>query len=264
MSAHASSAPALTLGSPVPLTRLARVELRKMIDTRAGLWLFVAIGVLTAAAIVLFLFFAPPEDLNYFNFAGVALTPQGFLLPILGILLITSEWGQRTGLVTFALEPNRGRVVRAKVIAAVLVALAAVALLLVVAAGGNLAGAQFQDGVGHWQFNGGRALGYTLILQFSGIIQGLAFGMLLMNSAAAIVTYFVVPIGFSITFGLVAALQAVAPWLDLGTAQQPLFEFDHALTGRQWAQLTVTTASWIGLPLVLGYRRLQRAEIKSA
>ncbi|HKA67589.1 MAG TPA: ABC transporter permease [Actinomycetes bacterium] len=264
MSTQTSAVPAVKFGSAVPLARLTRVELRKMTDTRAGLWLFIAIGVLTAAAIVLFAFFAPPEDLTYPNFAGVALTPQGFLLPILGILLITSEWGQRTGLVTFALEPNRGRVVRAKVIAAVLVALAAVALLLVVAAVGNLAGAQFQDGPGDWQLYRGRGLSYTLILQLSGIIQGLAFGMLLMNSAAAIVSYFAVPIGFSITFNMVSALQDVAPWLDLGTAQQPLFEFDQALSGRQWAQLAVTTAIWIGLPLALGYRRLERAEIKSA
>ncbi len=36
------------------------------------------------------------------------------LLPVLGIMLVTSEWGQRTAMVTFALEPRRRRVVWAK------------------------------------------------------------------------------------------------------------------------------------------------------
>ena len=33
----------------VPFSRLLRVELRKMVDTRAGFWLLVAIGILTVA-----------------------------------------------------------------------------------------------------------------------------------------------------------------------------------------------------------------------
>ena len=40
------------------------------------------------------------------------------LLPILGIMAATAEWTQRTGLVTFTLEPRRGRVVLAKALAA--------------------------------------------------------------------------------------------------------------------------------------------------
>ena len=34
--------------APVPFTRLVKVEMRKMIDTRAGLWLLIAIVVITA------------------------------------------------------------------------------------------------------------------------------------------------------------------------------------------------------------------------
>ena len=45
---------------------------------------------------------------------------------MLGILLVTSEWGQRTGMVTFTLEPHRGKVIAAKVVAALVLGLLAV------------------------------------------------------------------------------------------------------------------------------------------
>ncbi len=263
MTAMAATVEDLRAAPGVPLSRLVRVELRKMVDTRAGMWLFIAIGVVTVAAVTLFLFFAAPEDLTYINFASIALTPQGFLLPILGILLITSEWGQRTGLVTFTLEPNRSRVVVAKVLAALIVGMVAVVVLLAVAALGNALGSAIQDGNGSWTF-GGQGLTYVLILQVSSIIQGLAFGMVLMNSAAAIVSYFVLPLVFGVVFGVVNALKDAAPWIDLGTAQTPLFEFDKALTGSEWAHLGVTSLIWIVAPLIAGVIRLMRAEVKSA
>ena len=48
---------------------------------------------------------------------------SGFLLPVLGIMLVTSEWSQRTAMVTFTLEAHRGRVVTAKLVAGLLLAL---------------------------------------------------------------------------------------------------------------------------------------------
>jgi ABC-2 type transport system permease protein len=249
--------------SRVPMARLVKVELRKMVDTRAGFWLFIAMGLLTLAANVLFLIFGEAEELDFANFVGITLTPQGFLLPILGILLITSEWSQRTGLVTFTLEPSRIRIVWAKVFAALLVGLGAVLLGLAVAAGANALGTVVQDGSGSWDF-GVTGLEQTLVLQISGIVQGLAFGMLFLNSAAAIVLYFVIPIAFNIVFSLVSALEEAAPWIDIGTAQTPLFELGTALTGEEWAQVGVTALIWIVLPLVAGVIRLLRSELKSA
>ena len=39
------------------------------------------------------------------------------LLPIVGILLVSSEWSQRTALITFTLVPQRMRVMSAKLAA---------------------------------------------------------------------------------------------------------------------------------------------------
>ncbi len=99
--------------SAVPFSRLLRVELRKTTDTRAGFWLLAAIVLLTAAIIVLFLIFAEPGELTYRGFMFITSTPQGFLLPVMAILAVTAEWSQRTGLVTFTLEPSRMRVIAA-------------------------------------------------------------------------------------------------------------------------------------------------------
>ena len=41
--------------------------------------------------------------------------PMNILLPVLGIMLVTSEWSQRTAMVTFTLEPSRDRLIGGEV-----------------------------------------------------------------------------------------------------------------------------------------------------
>ena len=245
-------------GTPaVPLARLTRVELRKIADTRASRWLLAAIAVITIAIIVIFFLTADQSDRTFTNFMGVTATPQGFLLPVLGILLVTSEWGQRTALVTFTLVPVRGRVLLAKVLAALITGVAAILLAMGVAALATLVGGADNA----WAHIGLDDLGKYGILQVSGVLQGLAFGLLFLNTAAAIVTYFVLPTAFSIVANLWPALHDAAPWVDLGTSQQPLFSATH-MGSDQWLHLASGTAIWVVLPFVLGLLRVLRAEVK--
>jgi ABC-type transport system involved in multi-copper enzyme maturation permease subunit len=245
-------------GTPgIPLSRLIRVELRKLVDTRASRWLLIAIGVVTALIIVIFFLTAPQSDRTFLNFVGATATPQGFLLPVLGILLVTSEWSQRTALVTFTLMPVRGRVLVAKVVAALLAGLAAILLAVGVAALATLVGGADDA----WRSIGIDDLAKFGLLQVTGVLQGLAFGLLFLNSAAAIVTFFVLPTAFTIVASLWGALRDAAPWIDLGTSQQPLFQGLH-LTGEQWWQLTTSTLIWVVLPFVVGLVRVLRAEVK--
>jgi len=247
----------LSGSSKVPFARLTRVELRKMADTLAGFWLLVSIVLITALIIVIFFFAAPDSERTFTNFMGITATPQGFLLPVLGILLVTSEWGQRTALTTFALEPSRARVIAAKVAAALLVGLAAIVIAIALAALATVLAGEPDA----WKNIGADDIGKFAILQFSGILQGLAFGLLLLNSAAAIVLYFVVPIAFNIVVSIWSRMQDIAPWIDLGTSQQPLFSATN-VTGEEWAQLATSSAIWILLPFVLGLWRVLRAELK--
>ena len=243
--------------SKVPMTRLIRVELRKMADTRAGIWLLAAIVLITAAINLIFYLTADTSDRTFLNFMGITATPQGFLLPVLGILLVTSEWTQRTALVSFTLTPVRIKLLIAKVVAALLFGLAAIVAALAIASLATLIGGADNA----WQAIGIDDIGKFALLQATGILQGLAFGLLFLNSAAAIVTYFVLPTAFSILSSLWGAMADVAPWIDLGTSQTPLF-MGANLTGEQWAQIAVGTALWVVLPFLVGVVRVLRAELK--
>lgn len=245
---------------PIPFGRLTAVEIRKMADTRAGIWLLSLTVIVTAAFMIIFFFVADSEDRILGNFIGIAATPQGFVLPVLGILLITSEWGQRTAMVTFALEPSRAKVIAAKVVAALILGVGAFIAAIALGSLGTLVGGA-EGG-----FDNLKATTFLLFLglQILGVLQGLAYGLIFLNTPAAIVTYFVLPIASSIIFSVVPSLADSAPWVDLGTAQQPLFELGSGgeLTGDQLAQLGTTALIWIILPFVIGLVRVMRAELK--
>lgn len=241
----------------VSLTRLVRAELRKMADTRAGMWLLVTIAAITTAIIVGFFFAAPESERTFANFIGVTATPQGFLLPVLGILLVTSEWGQRTALVTFTLTPVRSRVLTAKVIAAVLLGLAAIVVAIAVAALATVVAGTADA----WQGIGWDSFAKFSLLQTLAILQGVAFGLLILNSAAAIVTFFLVPPAFSILASLWTKMTDIQPWVDLGFAQEPLFSGQNVTTD-QWQHLASGVAIWIVLPIVIGCVRVLRSEVK--
>ena len=245
----------------VPFSRLLRVELRKLVDTRAGFWLLASIGAITAVVVVVFLLAADPDQLTFINFVGATATPQSLLLPVLGILAVTAEWSQRTGLVTFTLEPNRARTAVAKLAAVVLIGVLAVVAALGVAALGNAAGMLFMDGAGTWNMGPANVRDFFL-LQLIGLVQGFAIGMLLMNTAAAIVLYYVLPIAWSVLFTMVAALEGVAPWLDLNTAIAPAFE-QETFRGDDWLHIAVAGTIWVLIPFALGMVRLLRREVKS-
>ncbi len=241
----------------IPLARLVRVELRKMANTRSGKWLLIAIGVITLLVIAVFYLTAEESDRTFFNFMAATNGPQGLLLPVLGILLVTSEWSQRTALVSFTLTPVRGRVILAKVLAGLVAGLAAIALTVVVAALATLAG-----GAGDaWAQVGVDDLGKFVLLQVTGVLQGLAFGLLVLNSSAAIVSYFVLPSALNILGTLWKPLGDVQPWIDLWTSQSPLFMGGN-LTDEQWMQCATSTVIWVVLPFAFGLIRVLRAEVK--
>ena len=244
---------------PVPFVRLVRVEARKLVDTRAGAALLAVIGVVTAGVVVLMLFTLPADGLTFASLALASAVPQGILLPILGILAATGEWSQRTGLVTFTLEPRRGRVAAAKLVAAGLVGLLFVGAALVLGAVTNVVGVIWFDGDGSWSLTAGQ-LGGAVTLQLIGVAQGVAFGLALQNSVVAIVAFLVLPTVWSLVGSLVARLEPFTPWLDLGQATSPLL--DGTMTAIDWAHIGTAAAIWLVLPYAIGVLRLTRREVK--
>ena len=134
------AAPARRTARPIPTTRLVKIELRKMCNTRSGSWMLVSIGVLSVIATGAVLMFAPDSEIAYENFAAAIGLPMSVILPMIAILGVTSEWSQRSGLTTFTLVPSRGRVIGAKAFATFVVGVVSMAVAFAVGAVGNLLG----------------------------------------------------------------------------------------------------------------------------
>ena len=235
------------------LQRLTGVELRKSMDTRAGFWLLLLVVLSVLAVVALILAVGKPEDQTFASLFGDTIGVASVLLPIVGLLLVTSEWSQRTALTTFTLVPERGRVVTAKLLAGCALALAAVAVCLASAAVGNLIVG------GSWEFELSH-LAEGALYELFGMLGALALGLLLMHSALAIVTYFVLPTVVGIAVEVVSALDGPSKWFDPNQTTTPLAE--GTIAGDGWAHFAVTVGIWVVLPLVLGLLRLRRHELK--
>jgi len=232
-----------------PLGRLTVVELRKAVDTRAGFWLLVTIALLTV--LVLVLLTATSSDWSAQDATAIALAPSSFLLPIVGILLVTSEFSQRTALTTFALVPSRSRVAAAKLLAA----LGLAALTTVICVTGAALAVAVGGGDGSMTAGlVGEAFAFSLL----NIAEGFGFGILLLNSALAIVLSFMVPIAWTILVETVEGLHGVRDWLDTGSTWGKLVEGGDV----QWERIAASAALWILVPVGLGLLRLLRTDVK--
>jgi ABC-2 type transport system permease protein len=235
--------------------RLIAVELRKTVDTRAGFWLQLGTLALMITFVVLNVVFAKPEDTVYLDMLWNALGPATLLLPVVGVLLVSSEWSQRTAMITFALVPERSRVVVAKVGAALVLSAVALAGSLLLGAVGTAVASP--DVAGTWTVEP-ELLGQAAVYIVAAMLMGLAFGAAFLSPAPAIVLYFLLPL----TWALVASIsifEVPKRWLDPTQTLAPMT--DHALGATEWAHVGTTFAVWLGLPLAIGIWRIARSEI---
>ena len=248
-----------------PFLRLVRTELRKTWDTRAGLWLLISTAVLTGLVMVIQLSVVVVQDLqvSYNDFLTSTNFSIALLLPVIGILLLTSEWSQRTAMVTFALEPRRPLVILAKLAVGIALAVAAVVVALVLATFCNAIYGALSDFPADWDASLTQTSSF-LLLQEIGMLTGFAFAALLLNSPAAIVLYmvysFVLPGIFEIGAQLIGWFDSIRPWIDFNYSQGPLV--DSTMTSDDWAHFAVSGLLWLVLPLAIGFWRVLRAEVK--
>jgi ABC-2 type transport system permease protein len=251
---------------PIPFRRVLSVELRKMFDTRSGFWLMagiVGLALLATGAVVLF---APDSELTYGSFGAAVGIPMAILLPVIAILSVTSEWSQRSGLSTFTLVPNRSRVVAAKALLSVVVGVVGMGIAFAVGAVGNVVGSQLAGVETVWDV-GWEAFVLLTLGNVLGLLVGFTLGVLLRNSAGAIVGYFVYNFVLTGITEVLAASQEwfrdVRGWVDFNFAQAPLFEADGTWpSATEWAQLGVTGLFWLAIPLAVGLVMVMRSEVK--
>src|SRR5215212_5096893 len=257
---------ATTLAAPIPvntagiharpgLGRLVAVELRKMVNTRAGFWMQIATVAITVLVVVVRSVTGDAADHTFAAILDVGVKPAAVLLPIAGILLVTSEWSQRTGMITFALVPVRSRVLGAKLIASLLLAGGMLVMSVAVTAAGVLLASPGVDGT--WS-DLAPLIGQSAVYLTAGMVTGVAFGAILLASAPAIVVLFTLPTTWAAVASL-AFFREAAPWLDTSRALGPLSK--EVLSATQWAHAGTALALWMVVPLVIGIWRITRREV---
>lgn len=251
----------------VPFARLVNVELRKMFNTRAGFWL----GAITALLLALFmgvtLLVAGLNDditLSASTFSQIMTVPVSLLLPVFAILTITSEWGQRTNLVTFTLEPNRLRVLAAKLVNVTILAVATLVVAIAFGALGNLLYGAVTGNEVVWDIKF-EPFAWVLVSQLLYFFMAFAFAALMLSTPGSIAVYYIIALLLPLMvygplFSIFTWAQDIVPWLDINFAMAPLFE--GTATGADYVRTAFTSSLWVLLPLGLGVRRLLRAEVK--
>ena len=101
---------------------------------------------------------------------------------------VTDEWSQRSGLTTFTLVPNRGRVIAAKAIACVTTAVALVPVTFGIGALGNLLGTSIVDVAPTWDLTVRNVLTIGLANVLA-LLFGFMLGVLIRRFSAAIVAF---------------------------------------------------------------------------
>ncbi|QIX26130.1 ABC transporter permease subunit [Nocardioides sp. JQ2195] len=261
--APAAEATGTTTHAPIPMSRIVRVELIKMFDTRSGFWLIASIGIAAVLATGATIMFAPDSELTYEAFATAIGFPIALILPIVGLLSISSEWSQRSGLTTFTLIPHRSRVIHAKLICSVGVGVASMLVAMAIGALGNIVGTAIAGVDTTWNVSV-KELSLIVLANILGMLIGSMLGLLIRNSAGAIVGYFVfnalLPTLFMTLGNLQEWFRDIWPWVDFAYAQGALFE--GSPTGEDWAHLAVTGTIWLLIPLLVGLALVRRSEVK--
>ena len=116
-----------------------------------------------------------------------------------------------------------------------------------------------------WSLTWGLVGGMALMLGL-GLLQGVGFGLSLLNTPAAMVIYFAYLFALPTILGIGSALmdwfKSFAEWINFNQAQSVLYDGFWNMSGSEWGKLIVSGILWLGLPLAFGIRRILRAEVK--
>lgn len=241
------------LRKPSMLRRL-RIELGKTTDTISG---SVLTAVTIAAApllVILWITTEGSEGMTIDVIVGAGSLAAAFLVPILSAIVITSEWGQGSIVTTFAMDHARLKVMVAKILAGLVVTVVVAAacigssLLVATIAGIDLGPAR--DVLGTCLGVAGALVLYSLL--------GSAWGALTLNTPFAIVLALAGPqVANTLVTLMSDRLADAGPWFQfsyvVGDLTQGAVE--------SWPKLVSVVALWIVVPLLLGLRRVQRADI---
>jgi ABC-type transport system involved in multi-copper enzyme maturation permease subunit len=236
--------------------KLVVIELRKSVNTRSGRFLLAAILLLALVAIGWQLTHLPQGAAGFDGFLGAASSGVMLLLPVIGVMAMTSEWTQRTALTTFTLSPRRVRVQLAKFVSAIVLAVVAMTVVVLLALAGTALAGAVTDHTTSYAGMGGQLAGAYLTIMLN-VVMGAAFGAVISQTAVAILVYFIAPTGWALAGP--ALFKDNANWLDVWGAFGRIAERDlHGMVPETLTALGV----WIVLPTIVGLWASSRREVK--
>jgi hypothetical protein len=243
----------------VKASRSFPAEFRKLFNTRALRWFYVAVIALSLAACAAYLTLMLQPAMQTAQLATADLLqtlgePVKIFSPLLGILVMAGDWNSRDISTVFLLKPKRRAVFFAKLACAILME----ALLLVVVLGLALIagwGACFATGLP--LVNDQAALlsvGARLGVEGGfGLLAGAAIASALLNAIAAAVVAVLQPQVIETALGYLP--NGLGSWLQQASVT------DAALNGADPAKAATAAAFWIAIPLLIGFIRNQRRDV---
>ena len=258
-----------------PFFRLVSAEFRKMLNTRSGFWLLaITFGMLALVMGVILLVVALVDNasLTASLVSEGMILPLSLLVPVLAIMTVTTEWSQRTHLVTFTLEPHRGRVVAAKL---AVVALLGVATIIAAVGFGSLTNVLYGVITGNeviWDLDV-ETLAWTAGQQALWFLMAFGLAMLLLNTPGAVAIFYffglLAPMMvYSPLYAIFETARNIIPWIDLTYASMPFIGGNGGMLmatevgATEWAQLASAVGIWVVAPIVFGTWRVMRSEAK--
>ncbi|MEU8225942.1 ABC transporter permease [Kribbella sp. NPDC048915] len=236
--------------------KLVTLELRKSVDTRSGRVLIAAILLLAVAAVGWQLTHLPRGTINFDGFLAAATSGPVMILPVIGVMAMTSEWTQRTALTTFTLSPRRIRVQLAKFVSAIVLgAVVTTGVVVLALAGTALGGATSGRATSYAGMGGEIAAGYLTVAL--NVVMAAAFGAVIAQTAVAILVFYIAPTAWRLAGP--ELFKDNANWLDVFGALGRIAERDlHGMLPETLTAIGV----WIVLPTLVGLWASSRREVK--
>jgi ABC-2 type transport system permease protein len=235
------------------MIRTIWIELGKAASPRAGRWLLIVSGAVGLLSALIVAFTTPTHDRTFVMTSFYVQSTISLPLPFVSILLMTRDFGRRAVSRTSVPINSAVRMVAAKLVASMIIAVVAAGYGIVLSVlATSLPPSTTEE---RWHGVGVIMLGSVLV-QLIAQLCGAGFGLLLMSSGAAIVADVVVPLGLWIVTGAVPGLQGLQAWLT------PFAAVGDLLSGhtdaQSWAQVGVVVLVWVVALNAAGILRLRR------
>ena len=254
---------------PLSFSRVLAYEFRKSVSTRASRWTLAAAiagTIATAAILYLSLLLTDFDTTQHFtwiqlansttdSFMGIAQISM-ILFSLFLILMVTTDWTNRSIMTTYTLTPRRGWVLSAQLIVALTYALALWVLCL--GLGTLVAGllSPLENVNISWSVTAWDVFG-PLLSNLGLAISAFLLGIAVMNGSAAIIMWMMVPAFLNTLLNFNGVISDIAQWLNLKVALNAAVADPGAAVS--WGRTATSVVLWLGVPAVIGtWRTLHR------